>query len=215
MKNYTDLTISAKAVVIFKNVMTDKCLSSLLNLLKCDRTDKDEFVSLYSDFVSALYEKTDDLCEYINQLLQNDENIYVKESAKGDASPLIQKAVENELDLFEKLSQISCDDIKVLCDTDVYLPQWKNSSLSVKGEYIKNTIKSWNSRIVKDIRGKGLMIGIDIVDEIKVFDIEKKLLEAGVLSSTAGKNTLRLVPPLNITYKEISEGLNILKSVLQ
>ncbi len=144
MKNYTDLTISAKAVVIFKNVMTDKCLSSLLNLLKCDGTDKDEFVSLYSDFVSALYEKTDDLCEYINQLLQNDENIYVKESAKGDASPLIQKAVENELDLFEKLSQISCDDIKVLCDTDVYLPQWKNSSLSVKGEYIKkiSTIKT-------------------------------------------------------------------------
>lgn len=88
-------------------------------------------------------------------------------------------------------------------------------SVIEKGEYIKNTIKSWNSRIVKDIRGKGLMIGIDIVDEIKVFDIEKKLLDAGVLSSTAGKNTLRLVPPLNITYKEISEGLNILKSVLQ
>ncbi len=144
MKNYTDLTLSAKAIVIFKNVLKDKCVSSLLSLISCDGTNKDEFLSLYSDFVSALYEKTDDLCEYINLLLQNDENIYVKESAKGDASPLMQKAVENELDLFEKLSQISCDDIKVLCDTDIYLPQWKNGNISIKDEYIKkiSTIKT-------------------------------------------------------------------------
>ncbi len=137
MKNYTDLTLSAKAVVIFKNVLKDKCISSLINLISCDGENKDEFISLYSDFVSSLYEKTDDLCEYVNLLLQNDENIYVKESAKSDVSPLMQKAVENELDLFETLSQISCDNIKVLCDTDIYLPQWKNGNISVKNEYIK------------------------------------------------------------------------------
>lgn len=137
MNNYTDLTLSAKAVVIFKNVLRDKCISSLLLLLESDGTNKDEFVSLYSDFVSALYEKSDDLCEYINTILLNDENIYVKESAKGSASSLMQKAVENELELFQKLSQISCEDIKALCDTDIYLPQWKNGSISVKDEYIK------------------------------------------------------------------------------
>ena len=137
MNNYTDLTLSAKAVVIFKNVLKDKCVSSLLSLISCAGTNKDEFLSLYSEFVSALYEKTDDLCEYINELLQNDENIYVKESAKGDASPLMQKAAESELDLFQKLSQISCDDIKMLCDTDIYLPQWKNGNISIKDEYIK------------------------------------------------------------------------------
>ena len=137
MNNYTDLTLSAKAVVIFKNVLKDKCVSSLLSLISCAGTNKDEFLSLYSEFVSTLYEKTDDLCEYINELLQNDENIYVKESAKGDASPLMQKAAESELDLFQKLSQISCDDIKMLCDTDIYLPQWKNGNISIKDEYIK------------------------------------------------------------------------------
>jgi hypothetical protein len=103
MKNFTDLTLSAKAVVIFKNVLKDKCVSSLLRLLECDGENKDEFVMLYSDFVSALYEKGDDLCEHINSVLQNDENIYVKDSAKGDVSPLMEKAVENELDLFEKI----------------------------------------------------------------------------------------------------------------
>ena len=137
MKNFTGLTLSAKAVVVFKNVLKDNCVSSLLRLIECDGTNKDEFVTLYSDFVSALYEKGDDLCEHINSVLQNDENIYVKDSAKGDISPLMKKAVENELDLFEKISQIKCDDVKAICNTDIYLPQWKNSDLSVKDEYIK------------------------------------------------------------------------------
>ncbi len=137
MKNLNNLTLSAKAVVIFKNVLKDRCISSLLKLIKCDGTSENEFVSLYSDFVSALYEKSDDLCEYINLLLQNDENIYVKESAKGIASPFMQNAVDNELDLFQKLSQLSCDDVKSICNTNIYLPEWKNGNLSVKDEYIK------------------------------------------------------------------------------
>ncbi len=137
MKSFTDLTLSAKAVVIFKNVLKDKCVSSLLELLECYGDNKDKFVFLYSDFVSSLYEKTDDLCEYINSALQNDENIYVKESAKGNISPLMQKAVESELEFFRKLSQISCDDVKAICNTDIYLPEWKNSDLSVKDEYNK------------------------------------------------------------------------------
>ena len=50
----------------------------------------------------TLYEKTDDLPKYINKLLQDDENIYVKQSAKGQPSPLLEKAVQNEIDFFEK-----------------------------------------------------------------------------------------------------------------
>ncbi len=137
MKNYKSLILSAKAVVVFKNVLKDKCISSLLTLLECDGTNKNEFVALYSEVVSSLYEKSDDLCQYINSLLQDDENIYVKESAKGSVSPLMQKAVENELDLFHKLSMIKCNDIKTLCNTDIYLPEWKNGEISVKDEYIK------------------------------------------------------------------------------
>ncbi|MBR5247040.1 MAG: ATP-binding protein [Clostridia bacterium] len=137
MKNFAQITLSAKAVVVFKNVLNDNCISSLLRLLGCDGSERDEFVSLYSDFVSALYEKSDDLCEYINLILQNDENMYVKESACGNVSPLMEKAVEYELDLFEKLSKITCDDVKSICDIDIPLPQWTNSALSVKDEYVK------------------------------------------------------------------------------
>ena len=137
MINYKHLALSAKAVVIFKNVLNDKCISSLLRLLECDGNNEEAFVSLYSEFVSALYEKSDDLCEYINILLQNDENIYVKKSAKGEVSPLMQKTVDNELSILEEISQISCKDAQSICNTNIYLPEWKNSNISIKDEYIQ------------------------------------------------------------------------------
>ena len=87
-------------------------------------------------------------------------------------------------------------------------------SVKEKGEYIRKEIVSWNSPVTGEIRGKGLMIGVDIVKPNSALAIEKELLEAGLLTSTAGENTLRMVPPLNISYKEIDEGLKILKSVL-
>ena len=137
MKDFSSLVLKAKAITIFKNVIYDSGLSSLVELLQCDRNDSDWFLSLYSDFVSALYEKTDNLTDYINDILQNDENIYVKQSAKGQASPLLKKAVDNELDFFEALAQLNCNDVKSICDIDIYLPEWTNSDYSVKNEYTR------------------------------------------------------------------------------
>lgn len=82
-----------------------------------------------------------------------------------------------------------------------------------KGEYLRGQIKSWNLPCVKDVRGLGLMTGIDVTPN--AVQIEKDCLTAGLCFSTAGENTLRLVPPLNITKKQIDQGLAILKLVLE
>ena len=59
------------------------------------------------------------------------------------------------------------------------------------------------------------MIGADITDSKSAVELEKQLLANGLLTSTAGKNTLRLVPPLNISDDEINEGLKTLKETLE
>lgn len=85
-----------------------------------------------------------------------------------------------------------------------------------KGEYIRNTVKNWNLPCVKEVRGKGLMIGIDITQSSSA--IQKACLCAepkGLCISTAGVNTLRFLPPLVVTQKNIDEALAILKSVLE
>lgn len=83
-----------------------------------------------------------------------------------------------------------------------------------KGDYIRNTVKSWNFPIVTDVRGKGLMVGVEIVNTIKPFDIEVKCMDKGLCVSTAGSNVVRFLPPLTISDKEIHTGLSIFKEVL-
>lgn len=84
-----------------------------------------------------------------------------------------------------------------------------------KGEYIRESVRSWNLPCVKEIRGKGLMIGIDI--EQSAGEIQKACLAAspeGLCISTAGPNTLRFLPPLVITKDEMDRGLAIIKDLL-
>jgi acetylornithine/N-succinyldiaminopimelate aminotransferase len=82
-----------------------------------------------------------------------------------------------------------------------------------KGLYIRKKVESWNLPCVENVRGRGLMIGIQINKD--PHDIAKECLSRGLLFSTAGKNVIRIVPALNISYKEIDLGLAILKSVLE
>ncbi len=81
------------------------------------------------------------------------------------------------------------------------------------GEYIRQEITSWNLSCVKNIRGKGLMIGLDI--EQSAGDVQKECLSKGLCISTAGINTVRFLPPLVITLTEIKKGLEIFKSALE
>ena len=81
-----------------------------------------------------------------------------------------------------------------------------------KGEYLKNGILSLGSPNIHGVRGMGLMLGI-IVDEGKHAAFANKLIEKGVLAITAGKNAVRLLPPLTISKEEMDEALTIMKEV--
>lgn len=81
-----------------------------------------------------------------------------------------------------------------------------------KGEYIRRRISEMNLPIVKDIRGKGLMIGIQLDGSPK--DYSKKAVENGLLILTAGKDVIRFLPPLTISYAEIDEGLKIFERIM-
>ena len=82
-----------------------------------------------------------------------------------------------------------------------------------KGTYLLETLRKINSPKIKDVRGRGLMIGIELQQEFSVEDIIKDLEKAGLLTLKAGKNVLRLLPPLTISMKEIDEGIEKIKKV--
>jgi len=88
------------------------------------------------------------------------------------------------------------------------------AEVSKKGEYIQQKVKAMNSPYVAEVRGLGLMIGI-VLQNVAHREIVGKLNDAGVLALVAGSATLRLLPPLTISYEEIDAGLAIMQAVLE
>lgn len=81
-----------------------------------------------------------------------------------------------------------------------------------KGEYLKNKIMALGSAHIQGVRGMGLMLGI-IVEEGRHSEFANQLIEKGVLAITAGKNAVRLLPPLVISKEEMDEALAVMKEV--
>ena len=86
------------------------------------------------------------------------------------------------------------------------------AKVTEKGEFMRSTIKSWNLPVIKDVRGLGLMTGVQVEGDPVAYEVA--CLDAGLLLATAGSDVLRLVPPLNISKKELKAGLEILHQVL-
>jgi len=79
---------------------------------------------------------------------------------------------------------------------------------SKKGQWMRDELAKLALPSIKEIRGKGLMIGI-------VFDFETKplvakMLEKGVLANATAGNVLRLVPPLNIPIADLKRVIEVM-----
>jgi 4-aminobutyrate aminotransferase len=93
------------------------------------------------------------------------------------------------------------------------------------GEYLRDRMRSWPQRfpIVGDVRGLGLMIGVELVRDQKTKERAPELrdrvvdlaFERGLLILGAGENTLRLCPPLIITRDQCDFALDTLEACLQ
>lgn len=89
------------------------------------------------------------------------------------------------------------------------------SDVSKKGLYFKELLKQklGGNRHVKEIRGVGLIIGIDL--DVSATPLVDACRDSGLLVLTAGKgNVVRLVPPLIITEQEIEHAADILSQTL-
>jgi len=81
-----------------------------------------------------------------------------------------------------------------------------------KGEYLLDLLKNIKSDKIREIRGRGLIVGIELNTRVGPF--LKELMERGVLALPAGSTVIRLLPPLTISRGELSRVVNTLGDVL-
>jgi 4-aminobutyrate aminotransferase len=93
------------------------------------------------------------------------------------------------------------------------------------GKYLLSQLRAFqkDSEIVGDVRGKGLMIGVEIVKDREsrerapelAKEITMECFRHGLMILTCGPNTLRLLPPLSISKNTVDQGLGILLQAIR
>ena len=81
-----------------------------------------------------------------------------------------------------------------------------------KGKYLMEKLKTIQSPNIREVRGLGLMVGIEMKQ--KVAPYIKALQEANIIALNAGMTVIRLLPPLVITYEQLDHLVDTLTEVL-
>jgi acetylornithine/LysW-gamma-L-lysine aminotransferase len=96
---------------------------------------------------------------------------------------------------------------------DVILEENLIENAKIMGDLFLNGFSKIESKLIREIRGLGLMMAIEM--RIEVRDIIIKALEKGVIVLESGKNIVRLLPPLIIRKEEVEKVVSVLKEVIE
>ena len=85
----------------------------------------------------------------------------------------------------------------------------------VLGDFFKTVLNSINSRVIKEVRGRGLWIGV-VIDPnyISGKELSKLLLNEGILCKETHETVIRFAPPLVVTKAEIEWAVEVIKTVI-
>jgi ornithine--oxo-acid transaminase len=80
------------------------------------------------------------------------------------------------------------------------------------GHYFTDQLKMINNPKIKDVRGKGLLVGVELKEKARPYC--EKLMELGLLAKETHDNVIRFAPPLVISKEELNWALDQIRKVL-
>ena len=133
----TELHIRLNSLAIFRALLSDPVVSALLDYLNSREKATSEAVSKYAAFVSSLYgtEKRT-LAGYIQHIVNNDENAYIRMIGRGAQPwPEMEAQVERELEILQAVADLTPETLREGLDWDGYLPIFATKSLNIVESY--------------------------------------------------------------------------------
>ncbi len=109
------------------------------------------------------------------------------------------------------ISAVACEVFNIMRDENII------DNVREQSWRFVNSLKDLQKQhdFVRDVRGYGLMIGVEMDTKERLSKVTAACKAKGLLVLTAGETVLRLMPPLNITAAHLDEGLEIIKASLQ
>ncbi len=147
MMKHEDILIKLYSISIFSNVVNDSVIQKYIHFLNQNNTDILLSIKAYSDFVSELYTYETNFSTYVYQRILNDENTYIEAVAhRKEISKTLDDALEQELLIFEQISQITKEELFEEISYQGYLPSFETQFYDFRKDYRKR---------IQDIHAKG------------------------------------------------------------
>ena len=83
----------------------------------------------------------------------------------------------------------------------------------IMGSYLKEKLSEMNHSFIKEIRGKGLWIGVELDSNISAKKICFSLMDEGILAKETHETVIRFAPPLLINKDEIDWAMKKINKV--
>lgn len=106
-----------------------------------------------------------------------------------------------------------CDYVLGITATDEFL-----NGVAESGDFLMEKLEGLKKQHpfkIKDVRGMGLIAGIEFQEGVDLSQIIDRAMDKGLLLVSGANNTIRIVPALNITHDELEQGVDILSEVLE
>ena len=87
------------------------------------------------------------------------------------------------------------------------------AAVQAKGEHLKEMLEEINSPHIVEVRGKGLMVGVEL--DMEAAPLIAEGYKRGLILINAGPNVVRFVPPLVISDEELAQAVDVLGEMLQ
>lgn len=98
---------------------------------------------------------------------------------------------------------------------DVLLKEDLITRAATLGDYLMQSLKKIKSTLIKDVRGKGLLVGLEINPSYySAREICLRLLKEGILTKDTHGTVIRLAPPLIVTQEQLDQVISAITKVL-
>lgn len=167
------------ALVIFRNLQSDPVIRSLMQFCHTDRTNLPAQIRFYSAMTAALYEKTDNLTDYIKTLVLEHEQVCIIRAGAGEEIPDAMKhCLNTELEFLERIAMLTPAQLQAEMVSIVPLPVWNVYKIDLKTAYaerIADIAKCGYGNFAKfhmfTVSRSGEIIPVEHPDPIKIDDM--------------------------------------------
>ena len=160
METLNEIKNGLAVLTVFRDLLRDEVISALCRYLEAPTP------SAYAAFVSRLYDANGgQLSEYVKEILENSESIYVKLLGQGKKAPKhMVAAVPEELKILQAVADLNPKSLTAGLEYSGFLPAFESSALDLSAHYIHRTENI--GKYGYGIYAKNRMFYIDSADRI-------------------------------------------------